>query len=262
MACIDLRTKPKEEWTFYVVDHLPTMNNIYRFDTVEEAIAKFRDIPETSISAIGSSINGRNEIDHIHRRNGEAVLVTDIDRMSNPLWRESEEIQTASDKMISHLKVSYELSPIIFGSRFPSVAIPLERNSVQAPNNYFYDKLLNPTQPDRLLTSINEVYVAGQGWTNLDDFIDQLDNCRPKRIGDGAKTLFVDTINIKYVDQRKHQGQADISPFDYRLLRDKTEKHYALGISHPGSLDNLIYDAEKRSNLQSKNHNKENGKDR
>lgn len=261
MPCIDLRTKPVSEWTYYVIDHLPTMSNIYRFDTVEEAIAKFKDIPETSFSALGSSINNLRETDHIQRRNGEAVLVTDSDRTENPLWRNSEEIQAAIDKMVSDLKVRYELSTIIFGSRFPSIAIPLERNTEQVPNNYFNNKLLNPTQPDRLLTSINELYVSGQGWIKLTDFIDQLDNCRPQFIGDGCNTLFVDTLNINYADQRGHWGQADLSPFDFRILKEKTEKHLSLGVSQDSnSLNKLIRDADKRSKQNSKSNTRTNKK--
>lgn len=206
----DFRSKPDSEWTYYVVDHLPTMNKLYRFDTVEEAIAKFKEFPVTAISAIGSSKYSSIEIDHIHRRNGRAVLVTDSERVESSIWRDSEEIQAAIDKMISALNVHYELSSDIFGSKYPFVAIPIERHQTKVMDRYFEDKILSSSQGIHPLQAVNEIFVAGEGWVSRKDFFDLLDDCAPQMDGNGAKTLFVEKLNIRYVNHSNRIGQADV----------------------------------------------------
>ena len=215
----DNRTKPQSQWTFYVVDDLPTMANLYRFDTVEEAITKYMSLPENMRSAIGSSIDGRHEIDHIHRCDGRHVLVTDCVGLSP--WEESPQIQEAIDTMIAYLNVQYQYRQL-FGNRFPSAIVDLERYSGVELEHYFSDKLLRPDNPENLFTAVQEVYAEGEGWMKLDDFLKKLDDSRPGRPGEGAKNVFVDRLNINYITDTGRCGQADISPRNYALLHEKT----------------------------------------
>lgn len=217
----DNRTKPNSQWTYYVVDDVPKMSNIYRYDTVEEAIEKYKSLPSHLLSAIGSSIHDRSEIDHIQRREGTSVLVMDCERMSNPIWRESPEIQDSIDKMVAYLNVHRQFSNM-FGYKYPSVAVELERYSSKELENYFGDKLLRPEKPGVLLSAIKEVCVEGEGWLKLNDFLEKLEQARPGRPGDPVKSLFVDQLNIDYIDETGRCGQADISPRNFALLQQKT----------------------------------------
>ena len=183
-------------------------------------------------SAIGSSIHNKDEIDHIHRCDGKNVLVTDADRIRDSLWRESPQIQEAIDKMIAYLNVQHQYCHLFQG--YPSVIVDLERYSANGLENYFADKLLRPDGEKQctdygwtLNSAISEVYAQGKGWMDRKDFLKALDDSRPARPGDGAKNLFVDRLNIHYIDETGHMGQADISPRNYVLLKEKTAREIA-----------------------------------
>lgn len=222
MGSYDFRTKPNTEWTFYVVDNLPTMSNIYRYDTVQEAIEKYQSLPETMYSAIGSSLQGRYEIDHIHRINSKSVLIRDMDRMTKPIWRESEEIASAVSLMRDQLRVEYEKDPSMFGAGRGSVAIPI-CDDPSKRSSHLNDKHLLPIRHDRPLSGINEVYLEGQGWVEILDFLNQLEHREWSR-ETGYPVPFLSTMNVRYVNDRGHLGQVDISPADFRILRDEYER--------------------------------------
>lgn len=215
----DYRTKPIDQWTYYVVDDLPTMANLYRYDTVEEAIAKYQSLPASSVSAIGSSIHDAREIDHIHRCDGKSVLVTDCDHMQP--WVGNTEIQASIDKMIAYLNVQHQFSNI-FRPRFPSVIVDLERYRGNEMDHYFDDKLLRPEDPKFHISCVKEVYTEGKGWIPRDAFLKMLDNSKPGRPGEPAKNIFVDMLNIDYINHTGQCGQADISPRNFALLMEKT----------------------------------------
>lgn len=215
----DNRTKPHDQWTYYVVDDLPTMANLYRYDTVEEAIEKYQSLPASSVSAIGSSIYNAREIDHIHRCDGKNVLVTDCDHMQP--WVGNAEIQASIDKMIAFLNVQHQFSNI-FRPRYPSVIVDLERYSGNEMDYYFDDKLLRPEDPRSHVSCVKEVYAEGEGWMPRDAFLKMLDNSRPGRPGEPAKNIFVDQLNIDYIDASGRCGQADINPRNFNLLMQKT----------------------------------------
>lgn len=219
----DLRTAADNRVSFYVVDHLPTMKNLYRFDTVEEAIDKFNSLSANLYSAIGGSIDNRFELDIIHRRDGKPVLVMDTERIQNPVWRENQQVQDAIDYAIAHLNVQHQLS-FMFGDQYVSSIVDLERYSDRQLENYFQNKLLRPTNPGNLLTAINEVHVEGSGWLKLDAFLKQLAASRPKQPGKGAKANFVTRLNIGYIDETGRTGQADLSTLNFKLLQEKTAR--------------------------------------
>lgn len=219
----DYRTKPDTQWTFYVVDNLVTMANIYYFDTVEEAIEKYKTLPENLRSAIGSSIHSkpggnimdRHEIDHIHKIDGKSVLIRDMERMTSPIWRESQEIADAVTQMRLQLRVEYERSGL-FGSPYGGVAIPVTDKAHALHEN----KMLSPRIPDKPLSGINEVFVSGRGWVDILTFLDDL-NKRAWSPATGYPVPFIDTMNVRYLDNKGHTGQVDVSPADFLRMRDK-----------------------------------------
>lgn len=217
----DKRTKPESEWTYYVVDNVPRMSNIYRYDTLQEAIDKYKSLPNDAIKAIGSSIDGRHEIDHIHCRSGQNVLVMDCANLDP--WKSSQESIDAIDMMIAQLNVQHQLSGM-FGREYPSVVVELERYKDPNLENYFHNKLLRPADPKSLLSAINEVYVEGAGWLSMDVFMVRLYNSRPKAMGEGAESNFVTRLNIDYIDDHGRTGQADLSTKDFVRLKEKTER--------------------------------------
>ena len=236
MSMYDFRTKPDTEWTYYVVDHLPTMTNLYRYDTVEEAIKKYNEIPSNMRSAIGSSLQNHYEIDHVHRIDDQTVLVTDIERTGNAIWRDSEEIQNAVALMKRELKVCYELNSDIFLKGTP-VAIPLSDPS-HSLSSYFNNKRLDPKISDRPLSGINEVHSSEHGWIKAVNFLDILRNREWTREG-GYPVHFVNQINIRYVDKYGYRGQADVTPQEFIKLKEMYEK----SLERKPSLDAQIYGA-------------------
>ena len=246
MSLHDFRTKPDSEWTYYVVDHLPTMSNIYRYDTIGEAIDKFQELPSTQRSAIGSSLNSTHEIDHIHRLDGQAVLVTDIERTKDPIWRDSKKIQTAVSLMKHELKVNYELNSDIFIKGI-SVAIPLS-DPFHSLNSYFNNKRLDPKIIDRPLSGINEVHTSNHGWIKAEDFLNMLRN-RKWSQESGYPVYFVNQINIRYADKNGHKGQADITPQDFIQIKRLYEKN----LEGKSTLEEQIYGAVARTSRDDSN---------
>ena len=220
MAQFDFRTKPSTEWTYYVVDHLPTMSNLYRYDTIEEAMGKYMSISPEKRSAIGSSIDTYHELDLLHKIDGHSVLITDMYRMKTPLWRESEEIRSSLDKMIYQLGVGHMLTSDIFEQQ-GSVAIPLSLEG--HVNTYFADKQLYLREGEKPFHAINEVFTAKTGWIDTNCFIAQLGNSSFSA-EKGRETPFIERLNIRYIDKNGHVGQADISPADYLVLKKDFER--------------------------------------
>ena len=225
MSTYDYRTKPKDLWTYYVIDHLPSMANIYRFDSMEEAIACYRAIDPALRSAIGSSFGGFHEMDHIHRcGNDIPVLVTASDHIKNPLWRDSVEIQNAIDYMIAALGVTCQRSHGLFGNQIPSTIIALERHQQPCLDRYFRHSILLPSVPGQYNSSITEAYVMGHGWLTSDAFFRLLRDSLPGRDG-VPKDVFLERLNVRYLDTHNgYIGEADISPAQFVLLRQRTER--------------------------------------
>lgn len=259
----DYRTKPVSEWTYYVVDHLPTMDNLYRFDTVQEAIEKYKELPETMRSAIGASIYETNELDLIHRCSGNIpVLVTDIQRVSDPVWKTAE-IESIVDELIFELGVSHQLDYETFGRNRRSICMELEWHKENTLDFYFNDKqlLIDETMNDSYhLSSINEVYVMGQGWMELKAFLKHLEDSRPINTFDGCKDVFVERINVDYLSKAGFCGQADVSTRTFKMLRAKTIRERNEKISIDDMIQSAGASKAKYSYSAEKMNSKEKGK--
>lgn len=224
MEHYDYRTKPSSQWTFYVVDDLSSAGNIFYVDTIEQAIQMYNEFSADKHSAIGGSLEERYSLDFIQRFCDKSVFISDCERMSNVRWQDPE-IQEAINKAISELHVTHELSGRVFGSRFPSVGIPLRRGNEIKLNSYFSDKILcsQPINTPRILSSIREVHMEGVGWVGLKDFLDRLNRYKPRVNGVGTRLFAVDKINAFYINENGYTGQVDVSPEQFCLLKEKTE---------------------------------------
>lgn len=226
MSLHDNRTKPDTQWTYYVVDHRPTMGNIYRYDTPEEAIQCYRALPPDLQSAIGSSIGGVHELDLIHRRsNNTPVFLKDASRIEPGLWRESQEAQAALDFMLSELHVEHELNSQIFGGHLPSVIVDLDRHQDDTIDNYFQNSILFPDKPREYRSAIVEVFSQGHGWVKTDAFLGMLKNSVSRDQTGNIPDYYVNRLSVRYLDLKTgYSVQADLSPREYTLLREKTEQ--------------------------------------
>lgn len=243
MSAYDFRTKDGSQWSYYVVDNLVTMSNIYRYDTAQEAIDKYKSLPRHLRSAIGSSIGAslgqRHEIDHIHRVDGKSVLVRDMDNMKFPLWRESQDIADAVALMRRQLRVQYELSSM-FDYQGGNAAIPVSDPDMH--DTYSTNKKLYPKVEDRPLSSINEVHVLSKGWVDIDTFLHERAH-RQWSPETGYPVPFVDMLNIRYKEDRGYVGQMDVTPAQFKYMCEELSKSQA---RKPG-LDEKICDAEAKT---------------
>lgn len=221
MSLHDFRKRPASQWTYYVVDHLPTMANTYRYDTPEEAIAQYRALDPSLHSAIGASIGGIHELDLIHRKSGNTpVFLTAADYIETSLWRESPEVQDAIAQIISELNVQHELNGDLFGVHLPSVIIDLARGNDRVPDSYFHNSILYPDIPKEYRSAIAEVFSMGNGWKDTDSFARLLRKSRSQ-----SKDCFVERLSVRYINlDTGYSGEVDMSPTQYLLLREKTEQ--------------------------------------
>ena len=236
-----------EKLSFYVVENLRFQQdksgsfNLTLFDKLEDAIKSFNEQPKEYTSALGASLSGGKfgigEIDLVHRKNGEPVQVNDfkfIERWNNPL------VKRAIDSMNYKLGVEYESDLRIFGDH--SVLVPLQEFETKNLNSYFLDKYLNPSKdaelevsrrygdlsmyspsnPIRskhLLSAINEIHIFGVGWLPANKVFKKLNSIDEHQ---SPERLKVTSLNINYIDLNGRVGQADISPYDFALLKKQT----------------------------------------
>lgn len=243
------------ELSFYVVDNLRSQQDgmgsfkVTKYDDLEKAIESYSSFPKEYTSAIGFSLIGGKfgigEFDFVHRRNGDSVLVNDFrfdERWDHPLVHE------AVQNLVSKLHIEYESDVRMFGK---TVLVPLRKPEDEKLNTYFMDKYLRPKEGAErevarkygdlsmyaktdsvhtkyLLSAINEVYVdGGAGWMQGAEFFKKLDELREY---DTPERLKVSSININYVDLNGREGQADIQPHQFALLKKQTIERTA---EHP-----------------------------
>lgn len=226
MSLHDFRTKPESQWTYYVIDHLPTADNIFRYDTPEAAIACYKLLDPSLHSAIGSSIGGVHEIDLIHRRsNNKPVYLKDSERIEPGLWRDSPEARDALAYMLDELNVTHELNSQIFGGHLPSVLVDLDRNPDKTIDRYYENSILFSDRPRQYTSAVAEVYAQNHGWVKTDAFLRMLQNGIPRDQKGNLPDYYVNRLSVRYLDMETgYFGQADVSPREYILLCEKTEQ--------------------------------------
>ena len=229
MATYDHRTVGEQQVSYYVFNDLRYQQNgrhtfdIYRFDTLSEAMDQFRQLPADMTPALGMHRNGHSELDLLHRREGEVVLVTDY--LNFPSWRTDPSVVQAVDTLCSAFGVEWQMNSKCLGT---TVLIPLERGFERIPNRAFADKNLLTAKPSfydqkpSAYSAINEGYVEGEGWLNYAAL-----RQKAEKFGfHDPHCVKVRQFNIQYVDDHGHAGQADISPLDLEIMLDRHTLRY------------------------------------
>ena len=259
MANFDHRTVGEDWVSFYVFDDLRwqqrpqhsaeprTGPNIYRYDTLVEAVSKFKELPTHMRTAIGVHLNAASELDIVHRFGEESVLVTDY--MNLPAWRHNDAVNRVVGHICEILNIEWQLDRHLLGA---TVAIPSARFSgFIIPDSYMSDKELVPREPERYgakidpYTAINEVFCEeGGGWIPLREAQAQgisFENphlLKVSRFNVCCKTRPTDKMSRAWDDGLHHM---DMSPLDLRILQEG----YAL--RHGNQQDNPIKDIDSPS---------------
>lgn len=236
MAVFNERKKTESEKSFYVVDDLRYQQNtsrpdrrcfdIFRYDSLQEAIDKFREIPEDMTPALGMHLSEHSELDLIHRRKDDCILVTDYLNLSH--WRTDPDVLLAVKELSDSLKVDwqymsfFENNSHLFAGTF---LVPLERNIERVPDKAFDNKNLasNPptifsdTNNPNPLSAINEAYVVGCGWIPFSEVRKDAESFGFHN----PNLLKINQFNVNYIDNKGNRGQVDVSPLDLQILEER-----------------------------------------
>lgn len=226
MTGYDHRTKPETagELSFYLFDNLNLQRdgeggNVYRFDTMAEAIAGFRMIQAEHpnwTTALGGSVNGR-EIDFIHHRAGANVLVDDYKKID--FWAERPDVAQAIQEFEAGPGIEWQTDRDILNA---PIFIPYAPEN--APDDpVLIDKALLPANPANALTSISEAFVEGAGWVNF-EHLQELVKEHARNPDDRPK---VSLLNVAYETmggngkERGRTGFIDIKPTEMYGMADR-----------------------------------------
>ncbi len=228
MAGYDFRTKPEAEDTlsFFIFDNLKMQEsgeggNVYRFDTMQEAMTAFRMIsaehPGWTI-ALGGSVAGEREIDFVQRREGWMnVLVDDYKRI--PFWANRDDVAQAIKEFAEGPGIEWQTDRELLGG---PVLIPYAPESA-SEDPVLADKALLPTDSEDALTSVSEAYVQGQGWVDLD----QLKQMIRDHGSNPDERPRVSRLNVAYETmgksggERGRTGYVDIKPHEMYGMADR-----------------------------------------
>ena len=258
MSVYDHRTVGEDKISFYVFDDLRWQQNtvdhrprpdIYRYDTLAEAVAKFKELPSHMKPAIGIHLSDARELDIVHRFGDESVLVTDYRKL--PAWRHNDVVDLAVGQACEALNIEWQLDHDLLGV---TVAIPSSRlYNLTIPDSYLARMGLAPLIPAigavkaDPLTAINEVFCEeGGGWISLRE-------AQAKGISyDNPELLKVSRFNVrtKYLPTDKMSaawgGNAlhlvDVSPVDLSILQEGYMLRYGEQKAFDKALDFLVSD--------------------
>lgn len=274
--------KVEKRLSFYVVENLRHQQDgtggfkIDRYDELQDAIDAFNALPSEYTSAIGGSMTGGKfgvgEIDFVHRKNGESVLVGDV--LNAQRW-DVPEVREALDELTRQLKIEFESDLRIFGDK--TVLLPLRKLEQQTLNTVYMDKYLRPEEGAErevarrygdlsmyskdshirsmhLLTAINEVFTDIHGWLNAEDFLKRLYSIDEYSSPERLKAL---SFNVNYVDLNGREGQIDISPYQLYLLKQQTIERSAKHVPIDMQIDNANKIRNEQMGKKSKDKNKD-----
>lgn len=209
----DFRTKPDTELTYYVASQIKGSFNMNRYDTLDEAIEKYKE--EFNLAnkfcAIGISKNKYSEIDIIHKNNDSSVLVTDYLQLVT--MKNDREIRAVVAQAVDKLNIQWELNRDIFNnSIFSSLCIPRVSEKQNLLHNENVDVLsLDPERIDNSITAVEKMYADGK-WQPT---FEVMTLCR-----DG-KHPFIESLKIKVEDSLTgDKGKINVSPHDYLQMAD------------------------------------------
>lgn len=208
-----------KDMSFYVFNNLRGRQDqvkyeVYRFDSLEKAIAKYKELPEEWTSAIGCSINLTAEIDVVHRIHGASVLVNDYKKIDS--FRNREDMHDVISLLKKNLNITQELINGIHP--YVSIIAPI----VEKPylSSFLQNRILIGRSA-HLEDSIDEVFVQDKGWMEKKEFAQlntnqYLNSYHPIVTQINVKSRNVNDQSIEYMD---------ISPQEFILMKDHTLKH-------------------------------------
>lgn len=261
MASFDHRTVGEDRMSFYVFDDLRWQQwpqhtrehrpgpDIYRYDTLVEAVFKFKDLPPHMKTAIGIHLNANSELDIVHRFGNEAVLVTDY--LNSPAWRHNDAVDRALGQVCESLNIEWQLDHQLLGA---TVAIPSARlYNLVTPDSYLERMGLVPHEPDRYgakvdpYTAIDEVFCEeGGGWIPLRDAqgkgisFDNPELLKVSQFNVRTRYLPTDKMSVAWGGDSLHH--VDVSPLDLSILQEGYTLRYGEQCAFDKTLDRLVSD--------------------
>ncbi|MBR3689650.1 MAG: hypothetical protein IKL97_00920, partial [Eggerthellaceae bacterium] len=228
MAGYDYRTKPEtaNELSFYLFDNLKMQEsgqggNVYRFDTMKEAITAFRMIraehPDWTV-ALGGSVGGEREIDFIQvREGGVNVLIDDFKRID--FWKDRPDVTQAIEEFAAGPGIEWQTDREMLGG---PILVPYAPESA-SEDPVLADKALFPKNPANALTGVSEAYVQGYGWVDFD----QLKQLVREHGSNPDERPKVSLLNVAYEtmgkngEERGRTGYIDIKPVELYGMADR-----------------------------------------
>lgn len=276
----DHRTVGEDRMSFYVFDdlrwqqwpqHTPEHRpgpDIYRYDTLVEAVSKFKELPPHMKPAIGVHLNAKSELDIVHRFGNEAVLVTDY--LNSPAWRHNAAVERAVGQACEALNIEWQLDHLLLGA---TVAIPLARLSTSAiPDSYLAGMGLVPHEPARYgakidpYTAVDEVFCEdGKGWIGLREAqaqgisFDNPDLLKVSRFNVRTKYLPSEKMSVAWDGDSLHH--VDVSPLDLSILQEGYTLRFGEQHSFDKTMDLLVGDLYHFSKDAEPYENKDQGPD-
>lgn len=205
-----------EKLGFYVFDNLRCSQdraggNVYRFDSLDDAIACYERMPKEWTTALGGSRNDLSDLDLVQRRMGASTLVTDFSNF--PEWRDDPQVQQAIGMLVDKLGIGVMADRSIMGR---PLLIPLDDRN-PADDRYLADKKLRLREAAWPATAINEAFVRDEGWVSPKELIEL-----SRRFGyDDPNCPFVAQLNVAYEADGGRVGQMDIVPREYGFLAER-----------------------------------------
>lgn len=228
MNAISDRANANPSLRFYVFDNLlaqeqGTSGNLYRFDTLEEAIRCYQAQPTDWMTALGARMDGGRELDLAQRRGGVSVLITDYQEL--PAWLDSPSVQEAVRALTRELRFPLKSDRHLLGR---PILVPLDRPTA-GNDPYLIDKTLRMKEPSDIQSSINEAFVPGEGWMDraeLEAFLRLPANRYPN-------VPTVSLLNVSYRADDGSIGQMDITPEEFAFLRQKAQDREMSRVDSP-----------------------------
>ena len=230
----DYRKKPIPETSFYVYDDLRAWqkglpDHIYRYDTLAEAIKKFKELPDHMTSALGISYQEIHEVDMVHTNRGEPFLVSDY--LCVDFVKEIPDYELYLNSVIQEFYLHWKSEHALFGSHLSGVLIPIDEGLTD--ESYMKNRILRPKDEKFPFSAITEFFNEGVGWQTFSDIANaakiiygNTEEYRKPRIS----KLAVDYTYTDPVSGRTSFGNMDMDIAGYRLFLEKTLQKSKTGI--------------------------------
>lgn len=216
--------------SFYVVADLESAkhnNNIdgkteiNYYSSLDEAIDSFKNYPKDWMTVIGIQLNPLpfSAIDLVQRWGEEPILLSDFKNL--PEYNGNPDVRKAVTELKGKLGIEWQTDHRIFNTG-TAVLIPIETEKTAVRDRFFNGKHLNPSDPNHLITAIKEVYIPTKGWKSLEDIYPAV---RGKTSYNPSVpyALKLTSLNISYTDKAGHHAKGDISPYNFLLIKERTE---------------------------------------